>query len=348
MSNNDKETFLRRAFNKKGLYKEAQEQRKIYDGFSIDAKTAKLLDDGLSIKKLANGQWQIDLFIADTPLYYQEIGEKPRLKQSKRNETDVSKSLMIEYFGLHPINNNNKDGDPSIKAKPAIRLSMIFNTAGEIQSYHLDRVLFKNCYKLSFEDFERLKQDPSNDHLRDWEALAHKIQNNYLMKSDGPHGINNIIATFAGVSNALLAQHAYQHNLPIFYQRHPIYLKKAKEVFPDIEAATQHAWAQGWLGPDQKLKYGEDFSVQKSKLSTKPYGLTGFEAPYYGKFTSPMRRLTDAINLQILVAHMNKVAQPYTSQELETIAQTINEKQDRDFKRKSARRHKHAPKKRLG
>ena len=183
MSKN-RQSSNRQAFNAQGLYSKTLKRRKKRLGFTIDDDAAKLLDDGLQITLQNNGDYFVEFFIADTPLYFETIGDKPRLKKSGRNETSAPRSIFIEYFGLKE-HDQNKDRPAKnvMRVVYSKKVGMFKSSILAIHWLHkvgVKKIHFAGCdlhasnhenkyaYELNKIDRERIKRKPNlQKHLDD-------------------------------------------------------------------------------------------------------------------------------------------------------------------------------------
>lgn len=328
MSKN-RQSSNRQAFNAQGLYSKTLKRRKKRLGFTIDDDAAKLLDDGLQITLQNNGDYFVEFFIADTPLYFETIGDKPRLKKSGRNETSAPRSIFIEYFGLKE-HDQNKD-------RPAIRVSMTFDKKGHLKSHDFDRVSFFNMSPLtkSAANDDR-KNNPYQWKL--WDSLACKIQQNYINPTLHDKCQKDLVYTFATLVNGLLADYALKNNLPILYQCNRIELKQNNTVYENMADAKKDAVRLGIINQGEDLIPREHYSLQKSHTVTTPSTITSLKLSHYARFTSPLRRVSDAINLQVLIHHLENKPQLYTKQEIQDIADLLDTRHKQEINKAKKRR----------
>ncbi len=318
-------------FNKQGLYSDALRQRKKYTGFSIDDEAAKLLDDGLQITKQKNGDWLVEFFIADTPLYYQSIGSKPKAKLSGRPDSDIARHLWVEDFGLKETSSG--------KEKPAVRISMVFNQAAELKSTKIDRVLFENLNPISKKIANDYRKKHSNQ-WKEWDNLAFKIQKKYFNLSEDENCQKDLVFTFATFVNGLLANYAAKNNVPLLYQKSPIEVDG--KVFDTINKAKKYAIENEIISTNEEFTPKKHYFTLKSITTTEPSGLASLKLKHYAKFTSPMRRISDAINLQNIIHHIEGKPLLFSREELDAISKTLNQFQSKELARKKSAKKTYA------
>lgn len=294
-----------KAFNKKGLYLDAVTTRKKCTGFSIDTAEAKLLDDGLNLRQHGSGDWTVEFFIADTILFHETVGSRPYIKDNGLNKARRFRAIWLEHFGLKATEEQ--------KEKPAVRVKMNFNKDAVLKNYSIDRVTFENHGPLFRKDTAKLRADNPKK-WAPWDKFAAKVERRYI------NDINytpNLVKTFATFTNIVLATYAHENKLPIFYNTDGVDLNEV-----DFKSHSS-----------QKIP-------ARSFLSTRPSGFSTLKSQFYAKFTSPMQRVTDAINLQIIVHHTEKRPALYSKQEMNDMVAQVNSYMNRKRRRKCLNSHK--------
>ncbi len=326
----------RTAFNPHGLYNQEQSERDIYRGYTIDSKNARILDDGFKISRHKNGGYLIEYYIADTALFFQSLGEKPHIakRDGKHEEIDVND------FRSHCSLTNDTP-------KPAIRIAFVLDENAFIVSKSIKRVLFENIHQMTDETYKAFRRkNPEEAALQD--ECTSKISNNYMTNVKD---INSPIQALSTLVNGQLTAYCHARHLPILYQSHRLKLNGSKDTFYCFERAQQAALKSGIIDHPSQFQRDVHYFFEKKKR-TKPFPIesTTTKAQFYARFTSPMRNLYDAINIQILCAHLEKTPVPYTVDELKTIIRAVEEKtKEHEISKKDSHkgsRKQHRPKRR--
>ncbi len=320
----------RQEFNKHGLYTQESEQRKTYKGYTIDSKNARILDDGFMIKRRKGGGYIIEYYIADTALFFSSMGEKPHfpLPEGKHSTLDISD------FQKHCSLTNGKP-------KPAIRIAFEMNKDMDIVSPpSISRVLFQNIWQMNTETYEHFKRRKPEEASLHHEC-ATKIGKKYTNKDIDT---STPISTLSTLVNGQLTAYCNQYHLPIIHQTRFVYIKGLRDTFFTLERAQEAALKAGIIKQPEDLIYGVNLLFSKTKQA-KPYPIesTTTKSQYYARFTSPMKSLYEAINIQILCAHLDKMPTPYTVKELEMLISTIDEKTAKKDHKNNKKRDKKRP-----
>ncbi len=309
-----KDASHRRAFNKQGLYNQACETRQKCTGFSIDGVGTKLLDDGLNLKKHIDGSWTLEFFIADVVLFYESVGDKPSLDQVGRNIPQVSRETWLKNFGL-------KSTQEQV-SKPAIRITMNFKPDVTLTDYSIDRVIFENKGPLFFKDIEALREI-NPEKWAERAEFATKLERRYIKNEIGARGLD-LVETCAAFTNGILAQYAYENELPVFYAKQVFVIPGINKSFKSEASVIDYIRRESFLVQGEMPKRDVHYELQKATLFHNPSTLQDFKLPVYAKFTSPMQRVSDAINLLAVVNHVLGRPQIFTRKEIQSMSDKIN------------------------
>lgn len=314
-------------------------ERKAFLGFTIDSKNAKDLDDAIWIEPCDSGAI-ILIHVSDTTSL---IPEKSQLEEKalKQIETYYWAASTNPLFPNELSENKLSllEGHPRLTVTVKITLDKTAN----IKNTQLLSTSLISIKKFSYTAADKTLEDvsqPLSRMLRYCELWAQKLSQK--RKYTGAFGQSTIqgisldeegrltetsvyrsqriIQEFMVLANTAIANLAEQHKLSILYRNHTCSTIAPKNKLL-IETLVSlglpkliHQKLQNWLN-----------SANYSPTVISHFALC---VPAYTHFTSPIRRIADYLNHQILKAvFIEQKKNPYIFKELEKVSQYINQEQ---------------------
>ncbi|CAB4056041.1 DIS3L2 [Lepeophtheirus salmonis] len=322
--------------------------------FTIDPKTARDLDDALSIEKVDGNRYKVGVHIADVSYFV-------------RKDTELDKELCENLCSLNPD-------------VPRLTFSVewIITEDGKIESTWFGRSIIKSVVKLAYEHAQEMLDNPSKEWKSNelppisspWKysdiatkvGMLQKIAVNLRDKHTGiPQGFylyqhrhsNKLIEEFMLLANISVAEKIYKHMPELAVLRcHPP-PKKAmmsnlsnclKQLNYHIDHTSSHSLASSLekysksSDPSSKKRYQLLVTLMTKPMDLARYFCTGtvldekkfrhyaLNVPFYTHFTSPIRRYPDIMVHRILDAILQKETLTWKSEDVHKAATHCNKK----------------------
>ncbi|MGK7956986.1 MAG: ribonuclease catalytic domain-containing protein, partial [Crocosphaera sp.] len=307
-------------------------------GFTIDSETSKDLDDALWIEPNQSGV-VISVHIADVtaliPLKSQ-LEEQALLRGETRYLATGNKPMFPREL--------SEDKLSLLEEQPrwTITIRIALDESANIKKTQLLSTHLTNIKRFSYISADRTLNDPSQSlfqMLRYCEVWAQKLA--WKRQKQGAFGQSTIggvtldeegrlvetplyhsqqiIQEFMVLANTAVASLAEKHRLPILYRNHT-----ASAIAPESKILIETLTT---LGLPELVRQKLQSWLDSATYSPAVIGHFALCLPAYTHFTSPIRRFADYINHRILKAvFIDDKPSPYSVEELQAIAQEINEK----------------------
>jgi ribonuclease R len=131
-----------------------------------------------------------------------------------------------------------------------------------------------------------------------------------------------IIQEMMILTNSLAAQYSIENGIPCLYRNHEPRLSAPPA---NVLAQIMEGWMQGGNFDDQAVRQQFSAVSGKANYSNLSRGHYGLNLPAYIHVTSPLRRYADLVNMRQLSRHLLSESLPYSSVELESLGNTLNE-----------------------
>ncbi|MDJ0731960.1 MAG: ribonuclease catalytic domain-containing protein [Crocosphaera sp.] len=307
-------------------------------GFTIDSETSMDLDDALWIEPHKSGV-VISVHIADVtaliPLKSQ-LEEQAFLRVETRYLATGNKPMFPRQL--------SEDKLSLLEDQPrwTLTIRITLDKSANIRQTQLLSTHLTSLKRFSYVSADQTLNDPSQplfQVLRYCELWAQKLawkrqqigafgqttiagltldEEGRLIETPLYHS-QQIIQEFMVLANTAIASLAEQHQLPILYRNHT-----ASAIAPESKVLIETLTT---LGLPELVRQKLQSWLNPATYSAAVIGHFALCVPAYTHFTSPIRRLADYINHRILKAVLIEQQQsPYKVEELEAIAQYINEK----------------------
>ncbi|MEA5532890.1 RNB domain-containing ribonuclease [Crocosphaera sp. XPORK-15E] len=307
-------------------------------GFTIDGETSKDLDDAIWIQPKSSGV-VIDVHISDVTAWV-PIGSNLEEQAMSLVATRYMASRTEPMFPHELSEDKLSLLEDQLRLTVTIRVTL--DESANIKKTQLLLTHFTSLKKFSYPSADATLNDPSRPFfqvLRYCEIWAQKLawkrqslgaigqttvggvtldEEGRLVETLRYHS-QQIIQEFMILANTAVANLAEQHRLPLLYRNHTAsaVAPKSKEL---IETLTT-------LGLPELIRQKLQSWLNPATYSPAVIGHFALSLPAYTHFTSPIRRIADYINHRILKAvFIDNVESPYTVEDLEGIAEYINEK----------------------
>ncbi|EAZ89110.1 ribonuclease catalytic domain-containing protein [Crocosphaera chwakensis] len=307
-------------------------------GFTIDSETSKDLDDALWIEPNQAGV-VISVHIADVTAL---IPFKSQLEQQALLQVET-RYLATRNKPMFP-RELSEDKLSLLEAQPrwTMTIRITLDESANIKQTQLLSSHLTSLKRFSYESADRTLNDPSQplfQVLRYCELWAQKLawnrQNRGAFGQSTIAGVTldeegkliepplyhsqQIIQEFMVLANTAVARLAEEHQLPILYRNHT-----ASAIAPESKLLIETLTT---LGMPELVRQKLQSWLDSATYSPAVIGHFALCVSAYTHFTSPIRRVADYVNHRILKAVFIEEKQPpYKLEELEAIAQYINEK----------------------
>ena len=310
-----------RRFNSVNLRPEINRRERIYDDYivTIDGERAQEIDDGLSARKLENGNFLLGVHISD-PLGY--IGKQNILyEEAYRRTTSIyspfggSSSMFPESYAK-----NHMSLTPN-KNRFTTSYYLEITPDGEIL---LDKCVFKKSIirvnrKMSYDNFNLLSRSGCEDkqleetiqNLQEVSNLLSKkniVDDKYRIAKGGKSNASgtNILGSSSAekiveyamlATNSTVASYAAKNGIPFIYRGHELSKEYLEKIDYFDKLFRENPTSENYEVFVKLLKetYPPPFYTTDSTIGHKGNGLE-----HYAHLTSPLRRFADCLNTEAL------------------------------------------------
>lgn len=239
------------------------------------------------------------------------------------------------------------------RRRKAFVMDIVLGQDMEVRAFELHRCMVKVAHRLSYEDIPDILQQQAHA-LRPMVGLAAQIGRLLLQKrrqagalalydltrllltdedgrlvqlSRADEMVGHIIVQELMVlTNTLMAGYMLSHSIPGIFRNH----EPSSAAPPADELArTIEVWMQSKVFDAENVQAQFALVVGKAHYSAYAKGHFALAIGCYGHFTSPLRRYADLINLRQVRAHLKSQALPYDTEQLNSLAQDLNEAMER-------------------
>ncbi|MGK7942445.1 MAG: RNB domain-containing ribonuclease [Crocosphaera sp.] len=315
------------------------QQRQPVLGFTIDSETSKDLDDAIWIEPNQAGV-VISVHIADVTAL---VPIKSQLEQQAFWQVET-RYLATGNQPMFP-RELSEDKLSLLEDQPrwTLTIAITLDESANISNTQLFSSHLKSLKQFSYATADQTLHDPSQPlfptlrYCQTWaQKLACKRQKSGAFGQTTMSGVTvdeegrlieppvyhsqQIIQEFMVLANTAVAKLAEDHQLPILYRNHT-----ASAIAPQSKLLIETLTT---LGLPELVRQKLQSWLNPATYSPAVIGHFALNLPAYTHFTSPIRRIADYFNHRILKAvFISQQPSPYTIEELEAIANQINNKQ---------------------
>lgn len=314
---------------------------------TIDSESTRDIDDAIGVEQLESG-FRVVIAITD-PTWLVKRGstedENARLLGATVYVRDAAIRKMLpssisEYQGSLIEGSKRK----------VFAFEAVLDSELNVVSFRIARQLMTVTNRLSYDDIPKILQGevtPLQDAIKAAASLGHQLltkrrksgalalydlarmiymddEGRLIQLARKEEVIGNIIVQELMIlGNSLVAGFMVKNDIPGIFRNH-----KAKSAAPPSDEL--YGTIQTWLdsGTMDASKIESTFSLLLGKAS---YGATvsghyALALPFYTHLTSPLRRYADLVNLRQLRSHIKNIPYPYKQEELQELADFLNEK----------------------
>ncbi len=294
------------------------ENRPSVFGITIDDATTVDRDDGIWLVELSNGNYELQVSITDVSALIPE--DSPIDKEAFSRVTTLYHTKPITP--MLPVHVSTNLGSlEERQARLAITVFFEINSSGKIEKFRIEETIFKSLKAFSYEEVETILSNP-RDNIHDHilikiQKLAQMLGKSRMGKSgiltvdgyvdeDGnliKENINTyqLIAELMILTNTTIANVLNAQKIPALYRTQDVgiddFSRAIKEMGHCLVPAIYSIFAQPHVG-----------------LSLEAYC----------HFTSPLRRFVDLVNHRIVKALIKNKKSSYSVDNLQDIANYIN------------------------
>jgi ribonuclease R len=322
---------------------------------TIDSQSTRDIDDAIGVEQLESG-FRVVIAITD-PTGLVKPGstedENARLLGATVYVRDTALRKM-----LPPSISEHRGSLIAGAGRKVFAFEAVLDASLELMSFRVVRQFMTVTERLSYDDIPRILQGETSSlqgALKAAASLGHQLltkrrksgalalydlarmlymddEGRFIQLARQEEVIGNIIVQELMIlGNSLVAGYMVHHEIPAIFRNH-----KAKSAAPPSDElfGTIESWLNS--GTMDVSKIESTFAVLMGKAA---YGatVTGHYAlalPFYAHLTSPLRRYADLVNLRQLRAYLKKIPFPHSQDELQVLADDLNEKaQDRKDER---------------
>lgn len=320
-------------------------KRPLVEGYTIDGATSKDLDDGINIR-MNGDNYALEVSIADVAQFINMDSELFNIA-FERVETRYMKDYNEPM--LPRLISERKVSLLPNKLSPTITFNIEVTPDGEIVDFAIRETSFRNLHRLSYPEFDEIleQKEESPEHelfqlmfqfanrlmeiRRNKGALAiydikRKIYTNeegmiLNLTDDLAHKSNIVVQEFMIICNKGLAMYFAKNNLPLLYRNHSVKLNTPDRKVILDQMNTAIAEPQHLTALNDRV----GLWFEKATYSPIVLGHYGLNEAAYTHVTSPIRRVADLINHQLIKAHLNETRQTYTQVALSALSDELNE-----------------------
>ncbi|HEY2800194.1 MAG TPA: ribonuclease R [Chthoniobacterales bacterium] len=331
---------------------------------TIDPDDARDFDDAIHVEKLAGGDWELGVHIADVSAYVTPGGALDR-EALKRGNSVYLADRVIPMLPER-LSNGVCSLNPHV-VRLAHSVFIRFAKNGAPKSARFARTLIKSARRLTYKEAYALLQNPPNDELARrlhtaWDLAAILRRRRFAhgsldldfpeikvvidKKTGRPLRLERIendeshqlVEEFMLAANEAVAADLKNRLAPTIYRVHenpdPDKLTEYRDLvlsygFPAGDL-TNRAELQRLLAAfrgkpeEQALKIGLLKSLKRARYDTKPLGHYGLAKNNYAHFTSPIRRYADLVVHRTLADRGGKQSGRRNAGELASVAEHIS------------------------
>lgn len=283
---------------------------------TFDGEGAKEIDDALSIKILANGNYELGVHIAD-PL---SLIDRNSIIFDEASKRTTSIYLENQTYSMFPI---ELSGDllslQEGKYRNATSYYFEVDKIGNLINYKFYKSIIKVNRNMSYTDFNKILLSRKNDgeltktitNLSNISSLLRKYYNedelySTLKKKEQKNGISSgekVIESAMIFTNSMVARYFKQNNLPFIFRNHVIDQNMLNELDRIKQNILIEEEAQSYLNYIEMVKT----IYPKAIYEVECRGHYGLGIDYYAHVTSPLRRFSDIVaNICLEELYFNK------------------------------------------
>ncbi|MBE9223408.1 RNB domain-containing ribonuclease [Cyanobacterium stanieri LEGE 03274] len=297
----------------------ARQQRPCVFGITIDDATTVDRDDAIWLIELDNNQFELQISITDVGALIP--------KNSPIDQEALKRVITLYHTNpntpMLPVHISTNLGSlEEGKERLALTIFFTLDSQGNIIKFEIQETIFKNLRAFSYEEVENILKNPTTKKHDQLLVTIQKITQVLASQRKGKSGILTDDGYIDEDGN-LIAENVNTHQLIaelMILTNTTIARLLAQEKIPAL-FRTQDVGIQDL---DQAIKEMGHCLVP-AIYSPCPLQHVGLALETYSHFTSPLRRFVDLVNHRIIKAYINKKSSPYNLDELQVIADYIND-----------------------
>lgn len=287
-------------------------------GITIDDATTVDRDDGIWLIELNDGNFELQVSITDVA---ELIAKNSPIDQ------EALQRVMTLYHTkpptpMLPIHISTNLGSlEEGKKRLALTIFFTINNQGNIIKFEIQETIFENLKAFSYEEVEKILKNPSSQHHDQLLIKLQQIAQILASKRKGNSGIltedgyidedgnliadnvntHQLIAEIMILTNTTISNLLAKEKIPALFRTQDMGIK-------DIEKAIREM----------------SHCLVPAIYSPCPLYHIGLALETYCHFTSPLRRFVDLVNHRIVKEFIKDNLSPYSKDELQKIADYIN------------------------
>ena len=315
---------------------------------TLDSESTRDIDDAFVVyPKSSSSSWCVGVYIADVARHIHKGSslDKKAYEMTATRYYGTGNSPMIprrfseDKLSLWPE-----------KSKSVLGIRFLLDAESlALKDFDVEETTIESLAKLAYKDIPTILESPLDPHhfmLKSASKLAflllekrrkagamvlYDINNGWLSTEEGyirqlkdhRETVGQIIIQELMIAtNAAMSTFAIENDIPVLFRNHSA--RNAAPPREELLAQIQDATNTPIQGLDL-LRQRVHMLLEKAEYGPSLKGHYGLNLPAYGHFTSPIRRYADLVNHRQILAHLKGEPFPYLKEDLEKVAQHINE-----------------------
>jgi ribonuclease R len=318
--------------------------RDIVKGYTVDSFTSRDLDDGFNLFEQGDN-YLLQVSIADVAEAVPFESELFSISL-ERLETRYLRDSNLPM--LPKVLSENKMSLMPDGLRPSITFDIELTPETEVVDFRIRETVFNSLGKLSYEKFDAIKNSGDNSEAqisftkmtelafklieirRKKGALAiYDIKKGIFTDEEGMiqklekhqrYSSHLVVQEFMILTNKTLAMYCAKNDWLFLYRNHTARLSapNRNDILEQINTVL--------MNPEhlESLRTRGSLWFNRAKYSPMIHGHFGLNEPVYSHTTSPIRRIADLINHNLIKSYLKNKVPPYTMKQLIELTEKIN------------------------
>jgi len=323
------------------------EGRPRVSGVTIDNKDTRDMDDGIFIKPLKNGGYNIQISIADTSavitpgseIDQRAFGQAFTLYRPRHNKPMLPASM-----------DHNKLSLVESYLRPTLTVEIELDSDLNVAERKIYRSTFQNLRKTTYSEVQHEVNKGTDDLLNQWSDLSFRLLNKrreegalafydtakgIVVDEDGNiqrlkkanHKGYILVQEMMILANRVVAEFMDENNIPTLFRNHAAD-RSFDNIGENLIYGIKEAIDTDNEGALANIQKSLHLWFQRARYEPEKKGHFGLQLPAYLHFTSPIRRYADLVVHRNLVDFLEGRQPTYSHERLKEIGRHLNERTD--------------------